>query len=111
MFKRPIGLIALGFVVLLIVSPSDWSKSADTPSQQETPATPEPVPSETPLPRRMNATWQDGLILESDDGDYRIQMGTFLRFDGRFTPEDAGAVPPNTFLMRTLRATFQGRIA
>ena len=58
----------------------------------------------------MNVTWQDGLVMETDDGDYRIQMGAFLRADGRFVPDGTAATVPNTFLMRTLRATFQGRI-
>lgn len=59
----------------------------------------------------LNVDWKDGLVLESDDGNYRIQFGTFMRFDGRFASNAQKAGVPNTFLMRTLRMTTQGRIA
>lgn len=78
-----------------------------SPLLAQTPATGTPA---APT-RHMNASWQDGLVLESDDGDYRIQFGTFMRFDGRFSNRTSGSGIPNTFLMRTLRATVQGRIA
>jgi phosphate-selective porin OprO/OprP len=79
--------------------------------------TPSPPPmvsaAETSPPTpRLHVLWQDGLVLETDDGDYRFQFGTFIRLDGRFAGEapTTGAAP-NTLLMRTLRATFQGRLA
>jgi len=86
---------------------------AQAPEETQKPPRPAAtdVPEEQPAPRRMTGTWQDGLVFESEDGDYRVQFGAFLRFDGRFVGDEDDVGVPNTWLIRTLRATFQGRIA
>lgn len=48
-------------------------------------------------------------VLQSADGDYRIQFGALVQFDGRFT--DASAETVDTFLVRRARVPIQGRIA
>jgi phosphate-selective porin OprO/OprP len=97
----------------LLTSPGVHAQSGDPTANPET--NPSAVVSDAPSPpaatRRMMATWEDGLVLQSDDGDYRIQVGTLLRFDGRFAPNDPAHFNTDTFLVRYARATIQGRIA
>jgi len=67
-----------------------------------------------PLPARgqsrITAGWDDGFVLQSEDGDYRLQIGMIAQTDGRFSLDD----PPSTtstFLVRKARPVFTGRVA
>jgi len=40
----------------------------------------------------ITAGWQDGFVLQSGNGDFRLQLGLTLQTDGRFVLDDAPAV-------------------
>ncbi len=72
----------------------------EPPASAQAPATPAPV----------TAGWQDGFVIQSANGDYRLTLGMTAQMDGRFALDDP---PPfvNTFTLRKIRPTFTGRIA
>jgi phosphate-selective porin OprO/OprP len=75
---------SLVFVLLMLVA----TRAA---AQQATPA-PQAVPP---------------FVVQSDDGDNRLQVAGLAQMDGRFANEDV----LDTFLMRRLRISLQGRVA
>jgi phosphate-selective porin OprO and OprP len=50
-------------------------------------------------------------VLESDNGDNRIQFGGLLQIDGRFAADGGDRPGASTFFVRRLRAVTQGRLA
>lgn len=57
------------------------------------------------------AGWRDGFVLESEGGDNRLQFNGLFQVDGRFALEDGDDSFDDTFLLRRIRPTLQGRIA
>lgn len=50
-------------------------------------------------------------VIQSDNGDNRIQIGALLQVDGRFTVDDPNVNVVDTFLARRIRVPLQGRVA
>ena len=57
------------------------------------------------------AGWRDGFVVQSEGGDYRLQVGGLIQFDGRFGLDDPEEALVDTFVIRRVRPMFQGRIA
>lgn len=57
----------------------------------------------------LKVAWQDGLIVQSEDGDYRFRLGTVLQTDGRMSP--GAPATTNTFLIRKARLVVGARLA
>ncbi|HET7221439.1 MAG TPA: porin, partial [Vicinamibacterales bacterium] len=72
-----------------------------TRAQAQTPTTPPP---------QVTAGWNDGFVIQSSDGDNRLQLGVILQADGRFSFDDPRPIT-NTFLMRKARPVFSGRVS
>jgi len=53
---------------------------------------------------------QDGLAIESGNGEYRLQIGLLLQADGRFAADDDNQAISDTFAIRRLRPYLRGRI-
>ena len=99
------------FFLALAVSRPLHAQGAPVPqASPQDPAAADAPPSPA-NPRRMSTTWEDGLVLQTDDSNYRIQLGSMLRFDGRYVPNDPGHVVTDTFTVRAARFSLQGRIA
>jgi phosphate-selective porin OprO/OprP len=67
----------------------------------------------TPAPAAQSAGWRDGFFIQSDNGDYRLQVGALVHADGRLalgSDADSAAVT-DTFLIRRLRPYLRGRLA
>ena len=72
-----------------------------TASAQTPPATPPPP---------VTGGWQDGFVVQSANGDYRLTLGMTMQADGRFSL-DTPAPFTDTFTLRKIRPTFSGRLA
>lgn len=57
------------------------------------------------------AGWKDGFVLQSDTGDYRLQLSALMQADGRFGVDDSDELLVDTFLFRRVRPILQGRLA
>ena len=52
----------------------------------------------------------EGFVLQSSNGDYRLQLRGYVHFDGRFFSGDAGRLATDTFLLRRVRPIFAGTV-
>jgi phosphate-selective porin OprO/OprP len=53
---------------------------------------------------------QDGLAIESGNGEYRLQIGLLVQADGRFAAAEERRAITDTFAFRRLRPYLRGRI-
>lgn len=73
-----------------------------------------PAPSPAPPAEKKAATASagaDGFVIQSDGGDYRLQVRAYTHFDGRFYPGDDAAAAADQFLFRRLRPILTGAVA
>lgn len=96
----------LRFVLLLIFLMAAAGPAGAQQGAVEAP--PEEVPGVAP-PVRVLAG-QDGIAIESGNGEYRLQIGLLLQADGRFAAPDESAAVMDTFAIRRLRPYLRGRI-
>jgi hypothetical protein len=54
---------------------------------------------------------EDGFVIQSPTGDYRLQFGLLLQADGRFDAGDDDGEEIDTFALRRVRPQLHGRIA
>jgi len=75
-------------------------------------AIPAAVSAQTPppAPPPFTAGWQDGFVVQSSNGDYRLVFGLTAQADGRFSVDDPLPIV-NTFTIRKARPTLSGRVA
>src|SRR5438093_1143420 len=95
--------------VALMARPPVARAAGDPPPEK--PAEP---PAEAPPPdkKRPPATaGPDGFAVQSENGDYRLQLRAYLQFDGRFFPGVDRALVVDTFLIRRARPIFAGTLA
>ena len=64
-----------------------------------------------PSPPPVTAGWRDGFFIQSDKGDFRLQIGALVHADGRFAPGDEDEAVTDTFAIRRLRPYLRGRFA
>ena len=76
--------------------------AAASASAQDTTATPPQAPPPVTTP---------AFVIQSDNGDNRLQVGGFLQAEGRFAVNDDQKRVTDTFTMRRFRFIFQGRLA
>lgn len=53
----------------------------------------------------------EGFVIQSEGGDFKLQVRGYAQFDGRFYPEDDGKLGTNAFLLRRVRPIVQGTVA
>ncbi len=68
-------------------------------------------PASAQSARPLTIDWRDGLVAQTDNGDYRFQAGTIVQTDGRFTIADPSPGATDTFTVRKARTVFSGRLA
>jgi phosphate-selective porin OprO and OprP len=76
------------------------------PQQSPTPPPAQPAPA---APPRVVAG-QDGIAIESGNGDFRLQLGVLAHVDGRFALADDNEQYVNAFTVRRLRPYLRGRL-
>jgi phosphate-selective porin OprO/OprP len=67
----------------------------------------------TTVPAAQTTGWRDGFFIQSDNGDYRLQIGALVQADARFAVgSNAETIAvTDTFLVRRLRPYLRGRLA
>jgi phosphate-selective porin OprO/OprP len=61
-------------------------------------------------PPAITAGWNDGFVIQSADGNNRLQIGAILQADGRFSLDEPETIV-DTFVLRKARPVLSGRIA
>ncbi len=52
----------------------------------------------------------EGFSLQSGDGAWRLRLGGYAQFDGRFFPDDEARAATDTFVLRRVRPIVQGTV-
>src|SRR5262245_69736 len=108
--------VPLAFAAIACLARSlSWTQEAQAPPPAGTHATPAPAPTPSPTPALPKAPfvagYKSGFTLQSETGDFVLEITGYLQADGRFaTGDDAGAVT-DTFLVRRARPIVQGTVA
>lgn len=90
--------------------PPQATPAAAPPTAPQTPSQPaesQPKPASPPL----TAGWRDGFVIQSEKGDFRLQVGLLLHADGRFALADDDQGVTDTFLIRRARPYLRARLA
>lgn len=67
------------------------------------------APAAAPAPPRV-AAGQDGVVIESGNGEFRLQIGALVHVDGRFALDDDQSQVVDTFAIRRARPYLRGRL-
>jgi phosphate-selective porin OprO/OprP len=65
---------------------------------------------EKPKPPPLTAGWRDGFVIQSEQGDFRLQIGALIHADGRFAAGDDSEAVNDTFLIRRARPYLRARV-
>jgi phosphate-selective porin OprO and OprP len=67
--------------------------------------------AQDPAPPPRITAGQDGFVIESGNGDFRLQIGLLVQADGRFVFDDDDEQVVDTFAFRRLRPYLRGRFS
>ena len=101
--------VVLLFAAVVTAAPTlahGQGAAAAAPAAQAAPPPPASAPTNAPL----TVNWQDGFVLQGANGDYRLQLGTIIQTDGRFSVDSPLPIT-NTFTIRKARLVVAGRVA
>ena len=104
--RLPVTVVGMVCGLLWMAVPRP-AAAQSTPSTGQTPA-PAP-PAEKPA-APVTAGWRDGFFIQSEKGDFRLQIGVLVHADGRFALDDDDETVTDTFLIRRLRPYLRGRL-
>jgi len=90
-----------GLLVALALPSAAAAQTAAAAPAQATPASPAPA---APV-----AGWSNGFLLQTANGDNRLQIGGLVQLDGRFSL-DTSSPFVDTFVPRKVRAVLAGRV-
>ena len=65
---------------------------------------------EKPKPPPLAAGWRDGFVIQSEQGDFRMQIGALVHADARVSFGDEPELVHDTFLIRRARPYVRGRV-
>ncbi len=69
-----------------------------------------PVAAPPEKPKPAASAGADGFVIQSESGEYRLQLRGYAHFDGRFFSGDEGALAVDTFVVRRARPILQGSL-
>ena len=102
----PLILAGAGLAWSVSATAQQPASAAQPPASTATPATSQQAAA---TPTDGTAAGQNGFVIQTANGDNRIQFTAVVQTDGRFTTDEPAAVI-NTFAMRKIRPGIQGRI-
>jgi len=99
MIRTRTGVTAIAALALALPA---IAASAEQPAAQ---------PAPTPLPPVKMAAEPEGFVVQSADGNYRLQFNSIVQADGRFYENDTDRLASDSFLLRSARPILQGTVA
>ena len=91
-----------------LASPAAPEPTLPAAAQSGAPPAAEPA---APAAPQVAAGWRDGFYVQSEKGDFRLQIGALVHADGRFALDDEDGAVNDTFLIRRVRPYLRGRFA
>ncbi len=88
------------FVATILTSTAVPARAQATPPKDDTQAADK---------RGFSVKWKNGVSVESDTDDNKLQFGALLQMDGRFAPDDPANAITDTLVLRRARPILQGR--
>ena len=87
-------------------------RAQEKPSGPPAPAAEAEKPVEKPIEKKNPAASasSEGFLIQSEGGDFRLQLRGYAQLDGRFFSGDEAAVAVNNFLLRRVRPILQGTV-
>jgi phosphate-selective porin OprO and OprP len=95
------AVLVLASSALLAQEPSAGPPAPDGDGRREQPAEKKSPPV---------SAGSDGFTLQSENGEFRLQLRAYVQFDARFFPGDESARGVDTFLLRRVRPILQGAL-
>jgi len=103
------GRAAATLALALLMGTATARTAAAQEKPKEPPASGEPAKPAQP-PAKVTAE-PEGFVVQSANGDYRLQFNGILQADGRFYENDTARLANDTFLLRSARPILQGTVA
>ena len=107
-------LVPLAMAVLAVLA-APLLRAQEKPAGPPAPAVAADQPAEKPAekkaPPASASASADGFLIQSEGGDFRLQLRGYVQFDGRFFSGDKAALVSDTFLLRRVRPIVQGTVA
>jgi phosphate-selective porin OprO and OprP len=99
----------LAVLAMVVATSAAAQEPAARPSPSPSPSPPPDEPAEKKNPP--SSASGEGFVVQSESGDYRLQVRGYAQLDGRFFTDDAAALAVNTFVLRRVRPIVQGTVA
>ena len=96
---------------LALLLPGTLLRAQEEPPEPPVGPSVEKPAAEKPEANPLTTSAADGFVLQSENGDFKLQLRGLVQFDGRFYPGDAEDLLINNFLLRRARPIFQGTVA
>jgi phosphate-selective porin OprO/OprP len=106
--------VALGAALVALMARPPVARAAGDPPPEKPAEPPAETPAKASPPEKKPAPatgGPDGFTVQSENGDYRLQLRAYLQFDGRFFPALDRALAVDTFIVRRARPIFAGTMA
>lgn len=101
-----ISRVALTWAFLSMAPAAAQSAAQAPAAPPSAPSAPAPAAAVPPV-----TAGQDGFVVQSTNGDFRLQIGLLAHVDGRFAFDDSNQTIVNTFAIRRLRPYLRGRFS
>ena len=103
--------VSLALAALLVL-PAPTLRAQEKPAGPPAPAAEADKPAERPAEKKNPAASasSEGFLVQSESGDFRLQVRGYAQLDGRFFSGDTGAVAVDNFLLRRVRPIVQGTV-
>ena len=104
---RPVPLV----LAVLAILAAPLLRAQEKPAGPPAPTVAADKPAEKKIPTATATASADGFMVQSESGDFRLQLRGYAQFDGRFFSSDRIGLATNTFLLRRARPIVQGTVA
>lgn len=101
--------LALAALAVLAAPPL---RAQEKPAGPPAPTTEGDKPVEKPVEKKNPpaSASSEGFLIQSESGDYRLQVRGYAQLDGRFFPGDDAGLAIDNFLLRRVRPILQGTV-
>jgi phosphate-selective porin OprO and OprP len=111
--KRYVSFVASSAALVALMGHPPMARAAEEQAAPKPADSQAEKPVEKPPEKQFPpaAGGPDGFFVQSESGDYRLQVRAYAHLDGRFYPGDDRALAIDTFVLRRVRPIVAGTLA